>query len=369
MKELDPSIFENERTIVNFANAILAHYGAPIFHKPLDFAYKAMEGHRKIAAFLFDGMGTYVMDEHLRVSAKLRRHEIGKMYSTTPATTVAATTGFLSAKFPIENGYLGWSMQTKDHENPINVFPNTDSWTDEPLEGPNYFATHFPYERIDVLLQRAGVNAKAQFQSPIDPKGHKSKKEMMAMASDFFHDGGEFYYGYWNKPDGIIHHHGVKSWRVSKEIWEIRQAVFSFARKNPDVLTFVFADHGLVDVSYRNIAEYPDLMDCLRKHLSLEARLVNFFVKEGREEEFKTLFTRYCPSFRLLSKKEALRAGLFGKGEASEEIKDMIGDFLAVALGRESLIEAPAGHEAPILKAHHAGGLIEERRITLICLN
>jgi len=370
MKKIDPSIYENERTLVNFSNSILAHYGAKTFHKPLDFILKAMEGHRKIAVFLFDGMGTYVMDEHLFVSRKLRSHEIGKIYSTTPATTVAATTGFLSAKYPIENGYLGWAMQTKDYENPISVFPNTDNWTDKPLDKPNYFATRFPYERLDVLLKKAGVNARTQFPKPIDPNGHSSKKEMMQMATSFFKDeGGEFLYGYWSKPDGTIHKYGVKSWRVGKEIHEIKKAVYSFIKKNPDVLTLVFADHGLIDIYYHNIVDHPDLMDCLAKHISLEGRLPNFFLKEGKKEEFVFLFKKYFPSYALLNKEEALKIGLFGEGVIKPEIEEMIGDFVAVALSKETIVEAPSSRDFTFLKAHHAGGLIEERQITIMSFN
>jgi hypothetical protein len=371
-KEIDPATYDKETTLVNFSNSVLEHYGLKTFHPAVSEITKAMEGHKKIAVFLFDGLSEYNLHTYPHTTKFMTSHKLMTIHSVNPATTVACTTAFLSGKFPIEDGWFGWSLYFEEYGYPIDVFTNVNSITGAKIEGANIMKTEHPYTPITNLLNEAGVKSKALYRFPVeDALGPHNFREMQKMAGDFFDkEGGQFLYGYWNQPDKYLHKFGVKSWHVHLQIAEIAHFVKKFTKKHPDVEVFTFADHGLIDVQYRDMAAFPDLIACLSKPLTFEGRTCNFFVKEGSEQTFKTLFEEHFgDNFVLLSRQDVLSKGYFGEGEAPKFALSFLGDFVAVATGKDLLVNSADKPITFVHKGHHAGATKEERDVMLGCYN
>jgi hypothetical protein len=100
---LDPGFFDREKNLVNLANSLLAHFDVKPFHPTLPAADTALKGHKKVAVFLFDGMGELVLADHPKQYRYIISHKIATIYSMNPATTVAATNAFLIGPLPQRN--------------------------------------------------------------------------------------------------------------------------------------------------------------------------------------------------------------------------------------------------------------------------
>ena len=112
------------------------------------------------------------------------------------------------------------------------------------------------------------------------------------------------------------------------------------------------------------MAAFPDLVACLSKPLTFEGRTCNFFVKEGSEETFKTLFEEHFgDNFVLLSRQDVLSKGYFGEGEAPKFALSFLGDFIAVATGKDLLVNSADKPITFVHKGHHAGATKEERDV------
>ena len=130
--------FNPENSITNFSNSILKRFNAPTHHSTISKVDEILKDKKKVVVFLFDGMGDYVLKTHLSEDSFLRKHIVHQMDATFPPTTVASTNSFLSGKFPIENGWIGWSQYFKELNRNVAVFWNTDDDTDEYL-GPTQY--------------------------------------------------------------------------------------------------------------------------------------------------------------------------------------------------------------------------------------
>lgn len=371
--EFDASFFDHEHNLVNFSNSLLAHFGAPTFHPTLAAADAALKGHKKVAVFLYDGMGELILKMHEKRFSYLLSHQIASIYSTNPATTVAATDALLSGRYPIETGWLGWSQYFPDLGRPLDVFKNRDSSTGEVLKGPNIMLERCPYDNIAKQMADRGVKAKASFEYGIggDKSGPRSLSMMNRQARAFFANGGQFLYSYWTKPDMFLHAFGTKSLFVKEYIASIQRHVKAFAKKNPDVLLFVIADHGLIDVHYEDISlSDPALAALLEGPIVLEGRTPSFFVKKGKEAEFEKRFAdHYGPRAHLMKTEDALKEGYFGEGKAHPLTRSFLGDYVAVMLDETVLFDSRSKKIERFHKGHHAGGLPKERLISLSCYN
>jgi hypothetical protein len=370
-KQLDPTLFDKKTTLVNFASSLLQHYGVTPFHSTIPEVDQALEGHKKVVVFLFDGASEYNLNLYPHQTAFMRDHKLVTIHSVNPATTVACTSSFLSGKFPIETGYLGWSLYFKEKGLSIDVFPNRETVSEKKLEGPNLMETTCPYDNLAKLMSAKGVKAACQFMAPLyDGTGPKNLKEVGSKAGAFFDQGGEFLYSYWGCPDSLLHKYGVKSWHIRHNLRSINKTVKKFCQKHPDVLVFTMADHGLIDVQYRDLAAFPEIEECLLRPYSIEGRTPTFWVKGDKHQQFEQAFAKaFGDKFYLMSREEVLEKGYFGEGTPNSHSLDFIGDYLAVALDKDILCDSSVKSPVKVHKGHHAGGTKEEREVLLGCYN
>ncbi|HNX16665.1 MAG TPA: alkaline phosphatase family protein [Bacilli bacterium] len=369
---------KNNHTIVNFSNSILKHFSAPTWHESIQEIDQALEGHDKVVVMLFDGLGKYVIDKHLRVRGYLRSHYLATIDATFPPTTVASTTGFLTGKFPIETGWLSWSQYFDKYQCDIEVFKNTRSSDGTLVRDKNdsILFEQCPYENIFHQIEKANPSVKAFDIFPEKVKGNggtTSLKQSRGIINQILKDNDKtFIYFYWTLPDGDIHRYGVNHIIVHFTIKRIQRFIKAVVKKNRDTIFFSFADHGLINVKYLDICEHEDMHALLSRPLSFEKRVVNFFVQPDKRDEFASLFNKYYGQhFELMDRESVFKDELFGKGQPSPHSYQFIGDFIAIAKDVYCLYASSEITPDKFVahKGHHAGGTKEEMEIDISVYN
>lgn len=346
-------------TLVNLASTVLEHFGATPSHPSIQGISSSLKGAKKVAVILLDGLGYYVRQAHSEAAKLLIESEIATISSVNPATTVAATTAFLSGLYPKENGWLGWVSAFPDGNYLSFTGKNaaTDSFDEAKHELP-------PYESIVEKIARAGHGASFVFPEVVGTGGPKDFDGELALIRKLFDEGNEFLYVYWTEPDHEIHDYGVESPLVDEVIGSLTEKLATFVETLKEgEAALVIADHGLIDIQEVDMAEHPDLLALTSRGFSIEGRAASIFVKEGKEEEFAALFQKHYPNIDLYSHEEAVASDFFGPGKPHATFDSLIGTFLAVPRGNELLIDRFHYPNGGGFKGHHAGQSKEEKTI------
>jgi hypothetical protein len=172
----------------------------------------------------------------------------------------------------------------------------------------------------------------------------------------------EYIYVYYSDVDTLMHHYSDNDQRVSLQ-FEFFSKLFEQAflgdlsqAAAQNTLLILLADHGSMttpDEPRFNLANHPELLDCLVMQPTCEHRLPFFFVRPGRLQTLKDYFKRSWPDdFELLDVDQALESDLFGKKPHKKNIRERLGDVIAVSKGNAYLWWA----DRPNLMAGRHGG-------------
>lgn len=367
MKYYKPSI---TNSLVNVSCSILKCFNTPYTHKTIKELDDYIKGKQKVVLMLFDGMGKSIVDKHLDEKSFLRQHILKKIDSTFPPTTVAATDALLSAKFPIENGWLGWTSYSKEKDKFIETFTGYDHYTGEYIDA-NFIYKVAPYKSI---LDQINDSNKEVICDSYWP-GFSNHNACINL-NDFFNkidkglkenDKNIFLYCYWDDPDHTIHNEGTSSLLVKKIVNDINVKLEELVQNNKDTTFIVLADHSLTDVKYLFLDDYEDFKDTLLRNISIDSRACNFYVKEDKKDLFEKLFNKYFGEyFELFNKEEVLNNHIFGDGTPHPFSLETLGDYLAISISEYCFAN---NDKAEIMVANHAGGLKEESEIYLCGFN
>ncbi|MDE6442355.1 MAG: alkaline phosphatase family protein [Clostridia bacterium] len=355
---------------LNISATIAEFLGAPNKNATLpSLKSELAKGYKNVVFICFDGLGIYPIKQNLPEDDFLRKSIKRTLVSTFPSTTTNATTSLTRNKLPLEHGWFGWSLYFKNIGRNINIFLNTDSWTNEkveitdsPLEEPDYYFDHAQSEyQINTIFPAYSKVAYPQ-------RNHVfgGEQEFFGTIKDICNrQGKQFIYAYYNEPDSTMHRCGVTSRETKSVITSISENMKELAAATRDTLFIVTADHGQIDVEgYVELYKDKTLYDMLETYPYLEPRAISFKVKKGKEEEFEKYFTEnYSEDFRLFKTAELLKENYFGSfGDKA----GLLGDFIAVGTYTHKV--ALLTPDAPRFKGHHTG-LTEEMEVPLILIN
>jgi len=369
--ELDetPAFPDYDECIVNLSNSILNHYGVSPEKRTLPQADSILAHNKKhVVVILLDGLGTDVLEKHLYFKDFLRRNLVADYSSVFPPTTVASTTSFLTGKYPIEHGWLGWDVYFEQEDKTVTCFFNTLQATEEPAADYNIPHKYFPYETIIDKINAAG-QAKAYAVMPFPSFGNPGYSDLddwaEAIRIHCHEKERNFVYAYWENPDHDLHLKGTKSNDVNKIIQELNEKMLYLGESCPDTTFIITADHGHIDIRNEILAnDYPELCKMLVRRPSIEKRAMSLYVKPEYMETFPKEFVKnFGKDYILFTKEEAINSNLFGPGRAHENLTG-IGDYVAVSYTNRTLVWDENDH---IFRSHHAGLNRKELRIPLIC--
>ena len=329
--------------IANLPNSILKKFDAeprgdslPLLDPYLTRDYK------NIIVFLLDGMGKVIMERHLAENGPFRSHLAGIYSSTFLSTTVAATTSIMSGLQPCEHSWIGWDCYYPQVDKNVTVFLNVEQGTKKQAADYNLAWTTTPYESVVERIK--GHGGQAYLEAPFaSPEVDSFEKLCDRVRADCAKPGQKYIYAYWNQPDGNLHHYGCSSKEVKENLRSLEAQVAKLAAEleseDEESLIIVTADHGHIDNRQVWLRDYPELHKCLEREPSLEPRVLNLFVKQGKEDFFIHEFNKtFGEDFDLLSMDDAIDRGLFGTKRPHPNFRSMLGNFLAIAKGNLSIM-------------------------------
>lgn len=356
-------------SILSIASSVMKYFGVTdCEHKTLpEFDELLNKNYKNVIVMLFDGLGSSILQEHLESDDFLEKHHLTDISSVYPSTTVAATTSIQSGYSPLETGWIGWDLYFDEIGENITVFKNTLQRNGEIAADYNVPLKIIPYKNIcDRIKEVRGRNT--AYMVTVFSKYHsKSVNDICKTVYRLSKKRKQKYiYTYWLQPDDLMHIYGVNSEEAKQEIKMINSEIENLCKKLKNSLVIITADHGQIDCVNEYLEDYPVLTDMLKVPPSVEPRAVNFFIKDGKIEEFKIEFNKiFGASFRLMTKEEVFSENLLGYGKAHIKTKDFIGDYLAVATSNVILNIKRSDFEAI---GGHAGLTEEEMTVPFIAI-
>lgn len=356
--------------IVNISATIAEFLGCPN-DKPIlpALAKELKKGYKNIVFLILDGMGVNPVNKNLTDDTFLKKNIKQVLTSVFPSTTTNATTAFLTNKYPMEHGWFGWSLYFEDLNKAVDIFPETDSFTREPIE-KGYVKRVLPIEPYY-------KNAKTDYTTSVvvpeywdygDENRYvwKTFEEMLEHIEKVCKRAGkQFIYSYCDEPDHTMHRYGVSSNEANKVINRLNDGIEELSAKLSDTLFIITADHGQIDVD-GCIEIYKDyeITSMLEWPQFLEARAAAFKIKRNCHKDFIELFNKkYGKDFELFKVEDLVKDNYFGVNTINGHAK-LLGDFIAVGKTDKIMKLTALSND---FKGHHTS-LTEEMEVPLIVI-
>lgn len=354
-----------DNCIANIPNSVLKWFGLAPNGKSLPQIDALLQkDYKNVVLLLLDGMGTYIMREHLSEDGPFRKHLSDKISTVYISTTTAGTTSALTGLQPCEHGWLGWDCYFPQIDENVTIFRNTLEGTSIPAADYDVAHKYLPYESAVDKITKAGFKAYSSMPFlPPFPDSIDAILERIEMLCK--EDGKKYIYSYWNQPDGALHDKGLRNQEVHDLLINLENKVDALASKlesSDDTLFIITADHGHIDNRIAFLKDYPEIKNCLVRDPSLEPRCLNLFVKEGFEDTFVELFNKeFGQDFKLLRTDDFIAQGFMGTNKPRPEFRAMLGNYIAVAISDLSLYFTDDSHVSM-----HGGLTRKEMEIPLI---
>ena len=153
-------------------------------------------------------------------------------------------------------------------------------------------------------------------------------------------DEGMFVWTYWGEVDGLSHHYGPDDERVLAEFSHFSTAFEQFflhklsPEHRKDTLVILTADHGQIHTPLRAnnaLKNHPALNQQLHITPTGENRMSYLYLRPGSEQSVRDyLGANWEHDFTIITRHQALSAGLFGPGPHHPGLQDRIGDLIAL---------------------------------------
>ena len=371
-----------QHCILNMITSILKYYHVETKHASLESLDKKLEKRYKNVVFIvLDGMGEHILNTTSK-SGFFSEHQIDCITSVYPSTTTAALTTYYSGKPPYETGWIAWSQYFKEYGRAIDMLSHKESYLKEDISKAkiNVFQSVVNYIPIFEKIENASKNVKAYEIVPTysDKRSKRSIRadnveEMIENIERLCELSGEkFIFAYSDNPDGLLHKYGTKSEEAKHFVIETENKIKTMCQNlGEDTIVIISADHGHKDIekSY-TLLDYPEILECLYMPISLESRVIGFWVKENRKEEFKKRFNeKFKDEFWLMTTDEFLNKNFLGWGEKHPKIEEFLGNYIALSISGSMIkIETFLADGKPVKKSTHCGLTKEEMEVPVIVI-
>lgn len=371
-----------EHCILNTITSILKYYNVDIKHKSLESLDKILEKkYRNVIFLVLDGMGEHILG-NISPNGYFVENKIDCVTSVYPSTTTAALTTYYSGKPPYETGWIAWSQYFKEYGRAIDMLPQKESYLKEDISGArmNVFKKVVNYETVFEQIEKASPNVKA---FEVMPKYSDRRAKRTFVADDIDEimvnletlcelPGEKFIMAYSDKPDGLLHKFGTDSDEAKNYVLEAEEKVKALQEKlGEDTIIIISADHGHknIEKSY-SLLDHPEIMECLYMPMSLESRVVGFWVKENMKKEFEERFNNICgDDFWLMTTEEFLDKHFLGYGNKHSKIDEFLGNYVALSTSSSMIIvETFLAEGKPVKKSTHCGLSKEEMEVPVIVI-
>jgi len=385
-------------SLVNIPGTVAHLLDAPDFGKPaLDKTItQQLDGpYEKVVLLLVDAMGDKLLQRLMKNEKDLvwRKYFDRAIYSpltsVCPSTTASALTTLWTGEAPAAHGIIGYEMWAKEFGMVMNNIHHSaatsrgdtgglvrSGFEPQTFMGKPLFGTHLVQNNISAStfihssIAHSGLSVMQM--RDVDVQTFRDEADLCVSLADYVnsrHGIREYIYVYYSDVDSLMHHYSAEDRRVTLQ-FDAFSKMFEKAFLNElsstaakDTLLIMAADHGSKttprDPRY-DLTNHSELMDCFVMQPTCEHRLAFFYVKPGRVEAVRDYFKNTWPDdFIVIDSGTALEKGLFGKGPFPENVRDRLGDLIAVSLGSAYLWWAPT----PNHMAGRHGGLSRDEML------
>jgi hypothetical protein len=339
---------------------------------------------RHVVLLVLDGLG----DDWLRRQAPagwLARHRVGALTSVFPPTTASAITTYLTGDGPQQHAMTGWYMWLQELGSVLAVLPGTPRHGGSGYAGagiePAQFFGHRPlFERL--LTDSVVISPHSIARSPYNLAhlGSARLRTFKGLSALFRRIAATVkrartpttVYAYWPVLDSIGHEHGIESRHARAHLAALDAHLERLQQRlaGTGCLLLVCADHGQLDrepAEVVQLAQLPELAECLRIPLCGEPRSAYCYLRPGREAHFERLCAEHLAAgFELFRSDALLRDGLFGLGEAHPRLHERIGDYTLIARDR-AVIHDGFGNDRAFPQVGVHGGLSDAELMVPLC--
>ncbi len=351
--------------IINITSTLAEFLGCPNEKPTLPLlAAELKKGYKNVVFLIFDGLGSHPIEVNLAKDAFLRRNIRQTLTSTFPSTTTNATTSLLSNLTPMEHGWFGWCLYLEELKRVVNLFPETDAATGEPIQ-KGYVKSLLPFKPF---YQEARTDYTTSVVVPHYWDNDDQNRYVWQTHDELFayiekicgNAGKQFVYAYCDEPDATMHRFGVHSAEAKAVIGGLNAKTEAMFENLSDTLLIVTADHGQVDVTdYIYLYRDEELLSLLSAPPYMESRATAFRVKADCRPQFEEMFRKkYGADYELYESGELVRENYFG---GSGEHATLLGDYIAVGKTNRIFLLHERAH---VHKGHHAS-LTEEMLVPL----
>ena len=262
------------------------------------------------------------------------------------------------------------------------MLSHKESYKGENIQGAkiNVFEKIVNYTPVFEQIEKASPNVKAYEVMP-SYSDRRSKRSIKADSVEEIIESIEmlcknpdekFILAYSDNPDKILHKFGTTSNEAKEFIQQTEIKIKEMCEKlGDDTIVIISADHGHrnIDKAY-SILDYPEIQECLILPVSLESRVLTFWVKEDMKKEFEERFKNaFGDEFLLMTKKEFLDKNFLGFGNKHPKIDDFIGNYIALSTkGSIIVLETYLADGKPVKKSTHCGLTKQEMEVPLIII-
>ncbi|OGF54955.1 MAG: hypothetical protein A2Z21_02865 [Candidatus Fraserbacteria bacterium RBG_16_55_9] len=387
-------------SLVNLANTVLERFGLPTNHPPLPKELlPAKHEVQKVVLLLIDALGycqlvRFLDREPDSLFCRLTAHgRFMPLTSIFPSTTTASLATLHTGLTPQEHGILGYRLFLKEFgmiANMIRLSPLREPASDRlftmGLKPKKFLGCATLHDRLRQVGVRSYVSLKQIYVRSglsrlLSPKAatampFANSSDMSVLLRKILERPNEraFLFVYWDALDEIAHRYGPES-----EEWETELRSLAYTLEQAclgdleapflkHTLFFIAADHGQLRVVPKHevmrLTRLPKLKQSLLIPPTGEYRATYLYAKAGRLTELESgLREGFGDRLVVLRSREALEAGLFGRGSIHRETLDRIGDLIAIPRGTQALYWP---HDSYSLIGRHGGLTDEEMLVPLI---
>ncbi|GAA2086766.1 alkaline phosphatase family protein [Brevibacterium salitolerans] len=334
---------------------------------------------RTAVVVLVDGMGSLLLRRraaHAPFLRSLLRDE-QLLSAGFPSTTANSLSSLGTGLLPGAHGVMGYRLLDPERDEVFNQLTGS-----EHVDGRAWVPDDTLFDRLtaggveavnlgEPKFAGRGLNTGSMRGARF--RGSQSLDERVRHAvEEAKRPGSRVVYLYWGALDKTGHGRGVDSWEWLEQLEHVDEQLKVLANSLPaDSTLLITADHGMVDVPHEgrlDLAEHPDLRGLLRA-VGGEPRAAHLYARPGAVAEAAAgLRERVAGKATVLTREEAVRAGLFGPVHTVRpENLPRVGDLLVIAGEGFGIVDSLSDSASALsLLGHHGGVTAEELEIPLL---